>query len=341
YVEAARRATERAAALTHRLLAFARRQALDPKPADIDKLVLGMEELIHRTTGPGIVVELRMGRGTWTAQCDANQLENALLNLVINARDAMPEGGRLTISTEQLRLSEVGVAGEQDVAAGDFVAVAVGDTGIGMPPDVMEHAFEPFFTTKPTGQGTGLGLSQIYGFVRQLGGFVRLESAPGRGTIVRLLLPRSEPAREEEEQQADGGQPEAAESGETVLLVEDETMTRELAADGLRELGYRVLEAEDGGSALRLLDSGAHLDLLVTDVGLPGGLNGRQLAEVARRGRPSLGVLFVTGYAGDAFQDQLSPGMEVIAKPFRLDVLAARIRAMLGTAVSAPRALAH
>ena len=331
-MEAARQGVTRAAALTHRLLAFARRQALDPRPVEPDALIKGMEELIRRTAGPAIAVELRLGNGVWTVLCDPNQLENALLNLAINARDAMPDGGRLTLATKDLRLTRGDIAGQDGVAPGDYVEISVADTGTGMDEATRARAFEPFFTTKPIGHGTGLGLSQLYGFVRQSGGLVRLDSAPGRGTTVRLHLPRhhgreAAPHAEPDREEAVAG------GGGTVLLVEDEDSVRAVAAERLRELGYEVLEADDGPAALRLLRPGRRVDLLVTDVGLPGGMNGRQVADAARERRPDLPVLFVTGYAGTAFEGRLAPGMEVISKPFPLDALAVRVQALLEAAL--------
>ena len=346
-MDAARQGVVRAAGLTHRLLAFARRQALDPKPVVLDGLVRGLEELIRRTVGPGVAVELRhrppgggrsrgvmspegdRGGGAWPVLCDANQLENVLLNLAINARDAMPDGGTLTLATAEVRLSAADVAGQDGAAPGEYVEVAVCDTGTGMTPDVMARAFEPFFTTKPIGQGTGLGLSQLYGFVRQSGGFVRLDSAPGRGTTVRLYLPRHTGGAAAAAAEAPGQTEVRAASAGTVLLVEDEAAVRAVAAERLRELGYAVLEAGDGPTALRLLRMDARVDALVTDVGLPGGMNGRQVADAARERRPDLPVLFITGYAGAALDGRLAPGMEVIGKPFALDALAAKVRAML------------
>jgi len=331
FVDTARKTVERAAALTHRLLAFARRQPLQPRSVEPDELIAGMEELIRRTMGPGVTIELRMNDGVWTVLCDPNQLENVLLNLTINARDAMPDGGRLTIATNDVTLSEADVVGQEGARPGAYVEISVIDTGTGMDATTKARAFEPFFTTKPIGQGTGLGLSQLYGFVRQSGGIVRLDSAPGQGTTVRLYLPRHADADEPETKAAGSGQGAASQSGagETVLLVEDETNVRMVAAEALRDFGYRVLEAADGPAALQVLHSAVRVDLMVTDVGLPGGLNGRQVADAARERRPVLPVLFITGYAGHALEGQLAPGMEVIGKPFALDVLAARVRAML------------
>ena len=341
FVDAARQTVKRAAALTNRLLAFARRQTLQPCPVEPDGLIEGMADLIRRTTGSGIAVELSLKDGIWTVLCDPNQLENVLLNLAINARDAMPDGGRLTISTLDLSLSEADVAGHDEARPGDYVEISVADTGMGMDEATRARAFEPFFTTKPLGQGTGLGLSQLYGFVRQSDGIVRLDSTPGQGTVVRLYLPRHEPVQSPEDRPAPEAEPQEASAGETVLLVEDQDGVRAVVAEHLREFGYTVLEAADGAAALRLLRLGAHADVLVTDVGLPGGLNGRQVADAARERRPGLPVLFITGYADGALDGQLAPGMEVIGKPFALDALATRIQGMLEKApVKRPPALA-
>ena len=252
------------------------------------------------------------------------ELESALLNVCINARDAMPEGGQLTIGTEDIELSRRTSRGQEGAAPGDYVAISITDTGKGMPPDVMERAFDPFFTTKPLGQGTGLGLSQVYGFVRQSGGVVRLESAPGKGTTVHILLPQHAVATVAEGVGA-APAPHAAGPGRAVLLVEDEDIVRSIAAERLRELGYRVLEAADGPAALQLLDGGAQVDMLVTDVGLPNGMNGRQVAEAVRKRRPELPLLFITGYAGA----ELPPGSEVIDKPFDLNTLARKVQTSL------------
>jgi PAS domain S-box-containing protein len=321
YLDAAREAAARAAGLTRRLLAFARRQQLDPKPVDADGLVAGLAELIHRTVGPEVALELRLRGGVGSVVCDPNELESALLNLCINARDAMPGGGRLAIGTEPVQQSPADIP-NGEAKPGRYVAISVADTGMGMPPEVLERVFEPFFTTKPQGQGTGLGLSQVYGFVRQSGGMVRVESAPGQGTTVRLLLPLHDRAAAERELEAPP--PPVAGAGGTVLLVDDEEAARRPAADCLRELGLTVLEAQDGPAALRVL-AATRPDLLVSDVGLPGGMNGRQLAEAARDRRPGLPVLFITGYAGT----ELPPGIEVISKPFELDTLMRRVQALL------------
>jgi signal transduction histidine kinase/ActR/RegA family two-component response regulator len=335
YVDSARRTVDRASALTNRLLAFARRQALQPRPVDLDGLITGIGELVRGTVGPAITVELRLD-GLWPVLCDPNQLESALLNIAINARDAMPKGGRLTIGTRHVVFRQSDLAGDDGgywdgASPGDYVEIAVADTGSGMEDSTRERAFEPFFTTKPVGQGTGLGLSQLYGFVRQSSGFVRLDSQLGHGTTVRVCLPRHGNPAAEMVRRGNDIQPEQAAAPRIVLLVEDEADVRATAAELLGELGHQVLEAVDGPSALRLLTRTAHVDLLVTDVGLPNGLNGLQVADAAREHWPDLPVLFITGYVDDALNAELAPGMQVIGKPFRLDVLAARIAAMLRT----------
>jgi CheY-like chemotaxis protein len=302
---------------------------------DLDGLITGIGELVRGTVGPAITVELRLD-GLWPVLCDPNQLESALLNIAINARDAMPKGGRLTISTRHVVFRQSDLAGDDGgywdgASPGDYVEIAVADTGSGMEDSTRERAFEPFFTTKPVGQGTGLGLSQLYGFVRQSSGFVRLDSQLGHGTTVRVCLPRHGNAAAEMVRRKNDVQPAQAAAPRIVLLVEDEADVRATAAELLGELGHQVLEAEDGPSALRLLTRPAHLDLLVTDVGLPNGLNGLQVADATREHWPGLPVLFITGYVDDALNGQLAPGMQVIGKPFRLDELAARIAAMLRT----------
>ena len=332
YLIAAQGASKRAAALTHRLLAFSRRQTLDPKPTDVHKLVLGMADLIRRTVGPEITVETVDMVGLWPALVDPPQLENALLNLCINARDAMPDGGRITIETAN-RWMDQRTARERDVDPGQYLSLCVSDTGTGMPADVVARAFDPFFTTKPLGQGTGLGLSMIYGFVRQSGGQVRIYSEIGQGTMVCIYLPRH--YGESSDAAQEGGRNDEAEpravQGETVLVVDDEPTVRMLVADVLGDLGYGALEAEDGASGLKILQSRARVDLLITDVGLPGGMNGRQVADAARVLRPGLKVLFITGYAENAVvgNGHLDPGMAVLTKPFAMDDLAAKIRALI------------
>ena len=331
YLIAAQGASKRAAALTHRLLAFSRRQTLDPKPTNVHKLVLGMTDLIRRTVGPEITVETVDMVGLWPALVDPPQLENALLNLCINARDAMPDGGRITIETAN-RWMDDRAARERGVEPGQYMSLCVSDTGTGMPPDVVARAFDPFFTTKPLGQGTGLGLSMIYGFVRQSGGQVRIYSEVGQGTMVCVYLPRHYGEGSEATVGADHNDeaPRAVE-GETVLVVDDEPTVRMLVTDVLGDLGYSSLEAEDGASGLKILQSRTRVDLLVTDVGLPNGMNGRQVADAARVLRPDLKVLFITGYAENAVvgNGHLDPGMAVMTKPFAMDDLAAKIRALI------------
>ncbi len=310
YVERAEKSAKRAATLTHRLLAFGRQQTLAPEPVDFDRIASGMEDMVRRSVGPGIQIELKLANRGGLAMCDPSQLESALLNLCVNARDAMPDGGWLVITTEELVLSETDVPSHEDVSPGRYVAIAVTDTGTGMTPEVAAHVFEPFFTTKPLGQGTGLGLSQIYGFVRQSGGVVQIETAPGKGTTVRLCLPFHELDPE-------NGTDALAHNGRTVLLVEDQQDVREMTAEQLREVGYRVLEAENGAAALRLVQAGTRLDLLVSDIGLPGGMNGRQVAETARERYPGLPVILITGYALGL---EIS-GMDVVRKPFDPEAL--------------------
>ncbi|MFT8246232.1 PAS domain S-box protein [Roseomonas sp. BN140053] len=332
YVSAAQGAARRAAALTHRLLAFSRRQTLDPRPTDANRLVRGMEELIRRTVGPAIDTEVAGAEALWPVLVDPPQLENALLNLCINARDAMPDGGQLRIETANTWLDER-AARERDLPPGAFITLSVSDTGAGMTPEVAARAFDPFFTTKPLGQGTGLGLSMIYGFVRQSGGQVRIYSAPGEGTTVRLYLPRHlGEAAAAEAAPAPAGTLRAR-AGQTVLVVDDEATVRMLVAEVLEELGYAATEAADGAAGLRLLQSEARVDLLVTDVGLPGGMNGRQLADAARAIRPGLRVLFITGYAENAVvgNGQLEAGMQVLTKPFAMEALASRIKELIDT----------
>ncbi len=333
YIAAAQGASKRAAALTHRLLAFSRRQTLEPKAADINRLIAGMEELIRRTVGPAIAVEVVAAGGLWTTLVDPNQLENALLNLCINARDAMPDGGRLTIETGNRWLDPPGGA-ERELPPGQYVSLNVSDTGTGMSASVIERAFDPFFTTKPIGQGTGLGLSMIYGFARQSGGQVRIYSEPGQGATVCLYLPRHLGDALAGEGAAEPASTPRAEQGETVLIVDDEPTVRMLVGEVLQDFGYTALEAADGASGLRVLRSDVRIDLLITDVGLPGGINGRQVADAGRVLRPRLKVLFITGYAENAVigHGHLEPGMHVLTKPFMMDALAKRIRDLIAQA---------
>jgi CheY-like chemotaxis protein len=330
YINAAQGAAKRAAALTHRLLAFSRRQTLDPRPTSVNGLIAGMEELVRRTVGPAVTIEVVGAVGLWTALVDPNQLENALLNLCINARDAMPEGGRITIETANKWL-DVRAARERDLEPGQFLSLCVTDTGTGMTPEVIARAFDPFFTTKPLGEGTGLGLSMIYGFARQSGGQVRIYSEVGQGTTVCLYLPRHYGEAEARDGEADLAHAPRAEQGQTVLIVDDEPTVRMLVTEVLEDLGYTAIEAADGAAGLKVLESDVRLDLLVTDVGLPGGMNGRQMADAGRVVRPSLKVLFITGYAENAVlgNGYLEPGMQVLTKPFVMEALAGRIKELI------------
>ncbi|PDT89147.1 hybrid sensor histidine kinase/response regulator [Bradyrhizobium sp. Y36] len=330
YVTAAQGAAKRAAALTHRLLAFSRRQTLDPKPTDVNRLVMGMEELVRRTVGPEIALEVVTSGGMWATLIDASQLENALLNLCINARDAMPEGGRLTIETANRWLDEHAAA-ELDLSPGQYVSLCVTDTGAGMTPEVIARAFDPFFTTKPIGQGTGLGLSMVYGFVRQSGGQLRIYSEVGQGTTMCLYLPRHYGKEADKPSLPATRNAVRSEASHTILIVDDEPSIRMLLTDALEEIGFNVTEAHDGPTGLNILQSDPRIDLLVTDVGLPGGMNGRQLADAARTTRPALKVLFITGYAENAIigNGQLAPGMQVLTKPFVVEALAARVLEMI------------
>jgi PAS domain S-box-containing protein len=332
FMDAASTSASRAAALTHRLLAFARRQPLDPRAVDVNRLILDMGDLFRRSVGEQIAVEFVLGSDLWPAITDANQLENALLNLVINSRDAMPDGGRVVIETACVALRASDATAQSEVEAGDYSAIYVTDTGSGMSPETLARVYDPFFTTKPIGQGTGLGLSMVYGFAKQSRGHIRIESEVGVGTTVRLYLPRDHRAAVERAILAPHHEtPQGA--GETVLLVEDDMSVRMLLADLLSELGYASIEAPDAETALPVLASNKRLDLLITDIGLPG-LGGRQLADLAREHRPGLKVLFVTGYAEHAAKraDFIAPGMEMVTKPFSLDAVAKTIRDMISRA---------
>lgn len=330
YSVAAQGAAKRAAALTHRLLAFSRRQTLDPKPTAINRLVEGMLELVRRTAGPEVETSFLPGANLWTTLVDPNQLDNALLNLCINARDAMPGGGKLTIDTRNITLDRR-AAQPHDLQPGAYVLLCVADNGTGMAPEVMAKAFDPFYTTKPLGVGTGLGLSMIYGFARQSGGAVHIESTVDQGTTVCIYLPRHLSEADFDEAGPALTEVPRAEVGETVLVVDDEPSVRMLVVDVLEELGYLAVEAADGASGLKVLQGDARIDLLVSDVGLPGGMNGRQMADAARVGRPDLKVLFITGYAENAVvgPGSLDPGMHVMTKPFAIQNLATRIRSLI------------
>ncbi len=338
YLDAAGGAAERAASLTHRLLAFSRRQTLDPKPVAAELLVDGMEDLIRRTAGPAVALQIVRHPGLWTIFCDPGQLEAALVNLANNARDAMPDGGRLVIETSNAVLDDAETEGE--IPPGDYVAISVADTGAGMSAEVAARAFDPFFTTKPIGQGTGLGLSMIYGFARQSGGDARIVTLPGYGARVTIYLPRYRDPRGE----AGGGDAGSSRPGRTVLLVEDEPMVRMLLGEALAEVGCDTIEAADGVGGLRVMQD-KPVDLLITDIGLPGGINGRQLAEAARTLRPGLKVLLITGggespfpRAAPVFGESLVAGegpgdvwTQVIEKPFTMESLMQRVRSMIRT----------
>ncbi|WP_159997574.1 hybrid sensor histidine kinase/response regulator [Roseomonas sp. 18066] len=330
FIATAQQSADRAAALTHRLLAFSRRQTLDPKPTDIAALVDGMSDLITRTVGPAIAIEASGATDLWATLVDPNQLENALLNLCINARDAMPDGGRISIRSENATL-DAAAAAALDMPPGQYAVLSVADTGTGMTEEVIGRAFDPFFTTKPIGQGTGLGLSMIYGFVRQSGGQVRIQSALGQGTTLRLYLPRHAVAMAPAAAGLSAASTPRAQPGETVLVVDDEPNVRMLVTEVLQDLGYDAIEAVDGRTGLEVLRSSARIDLLVSDVGLPGGMNGRQLADAGQALRPGLKVLFITGYAESTVMGDghLGGGMSVVTKPFSLDVLATRIRGLI------------
>jgi PAS domain S-box-containing protein len=325
YLDVAIESAKRAASLTSRLLAFGRRQSLDIKSINVHATLDSMWDLLRRTMGENIRIKLDLGAANAAARTDSNQLESALLNLAINARDAMPDGGDLTISTERVEVGE----DDEELAPGEYVVLSVKDSGVGMTPDVAAKAFDPFFTTKPIGIGTGLGLSMVFGFVNQTGGRVRLETKPNHGTAIKLYLPGADVAERVESKPVPETTPAPA-SGKTVLVVEDEALVRMLIVDVLGDLGYNVIEARDANEAMPALTSKQHIDLLLTDVGLPG-LNGRQLAEVARQHRPDLRVLFLTGYAEHAMQrsDFLGAGMEMMTKPFEVEQLGAKVSSIV------------
>jgi PAS domain S-box-containing protein len=329
-IAAALRGASRAAMLTNRLLAFSRRQPLMPEVLSANKLVAGMSELMRRTLGEAVQIEAVLAGGLWPTLADSNQLENALINLAINARDAMPEGGKLTIETANAHLDEAYARRHDEVRPGQYVGIFVSDTGIGMDAETVAHAFEPFFTTKEIGQGTGLGLSQVYGFIKQSGGHVKIYSEVSEGTTVKLYLPRYRGLEHVADERLQTHElPEGR--SELVLVVEDDPDVRDYTVEMVGDLGYSVLSAPDGASALRLLDSHREVSLLFTDVGLPGGMNGRQLAEQALRRQPRLKVLYTTGYARNAIihQGRLDPDVEVVFKPFTYSDLATKIRRVL------------
>ena len=328
----AQQGAQRAATLTARLLAFSRRQPLDPKPIDANRLVAGIADLLQRTLGETVALETVSAAGLWKAQADPSELENALLNLAVNARDAMPTGGKLTIESGNAALDEAYVDSlPEPVPAGQYVLIAVSDTGSGMDAETVSRIFEPFFTTKEAGKGTGLGLSQVYGFVRQSNGHIRVYSELGEGTTVKIYLPRylgeekiASPGSRQEAGEVDGGQ-------ETILLVEDHDDLRAYSSGVLRELGYNVLEAGNGRAALDVLQSHDRVDLLFTDVILPDGMHGRALAEEAKRRRPGMKVLYTTGYSRNAIvrNGRLDAGVNLLPKPFTYASLAAKVRRLL------------
>lgn len=334
-LENAKHGARRAAVLTERLLAFARRKPLEPKVFDPNALVAGMSDLLQRTLGETISVQTALTGDTWSVDVDPTEFEAAILNLAVNARDAMPSGGNLTIETFNVELDSAYAAANVEATSGPHVLISVADTGSGMAPDILNRVFEPFFTTKAGGQGTGLGLSQVYGFVVQSGGHVKLYSQPGMGTTVRIYLPKARQARSGEWQQGatqtNATQAPRSRPGETVLVVEDDDGVRSYAVGSLYELGYSVLEANDAASALEIIKSGSRIDLLFTDLGLPGGIDGRALTERARTLRAALRVLIATAYAGPALihDGRLDPDVELLNKPFSFMELAARVRRIL------------
>ena len=326
----AMRGAQRAASLTSRLLAFSRRQPLDPKPLDVNKFLSGSAEFLQRSLGELIDVEMVGAAGLWQIEVDANQLETALVNVAINARDAMPNGGRLTIEAANTYLDAAYCQPNPELSPGQFVVICITDTGEGMDSDVLSHAFEPFFTTKEVGHGTGLGLSQVYGFVKQSGGHVKIYSEVGQGTTVKLYFPRFAGELAEEENEA----PEIlaqGEQGETILLVEDDKDVRSYLSDALRGLHYRVLSAANAAIALKLLaEDQLRIDILLTDIVMPG-MNGRELGEKATKLRPRLKVLYMTGYSRNAVvhHGRLDQGVDLLQKPISTQVLASRLRDML------------
>lgn len=343
-VRMATHGAERAAILTARLLAFARRQPLDPKPLDAGRLVTNLADLLQRTLGETVHLETVSGAGLWRTLADPSELENAIVNLAVNARDAMPGGGRLTIETSNASLDEPYVAAlAEPVEPGQYVLIAVSDTGTGMSPETLAQVFEPFFTTKETGKGTGLGLSQVYGFVRQSHGHIRIYSEVGEGTTVKIYLPRL--LAEADVIEEGGKRPASPVHGgrERILVVEDHDDLRSYSAGVLRELGYDVLEANSGRYAIEVLQAAQDVDLLFTDVVLPDGMDGRRLADEIQRRRPGVKVLFTTGYTRNAIvhHGRLDPGVQLISKPFSFDDLAKKVREVLDAPPSDARSEAR
>jgi PAS domain S-box-containing protein len=333
-IDAAMDGARRAAALTHRLLAFARRQPLEPKPIEPNRLVAGMSDMISRVLGEHIALEFVNAAGVWRVQVDVNQLENSILNLAVNARDAMQDGGHLTIETQNVHLDDAYVATRPDVLPGQYVMIAVTDTGSGMTEEVKAKVFEPFFTTKPQGQGTGLGLAQVYGFIRQSNGHVAIYSEPGQGTSVKLYLPRLRGAAPAEAAAAEPEPARPARTGETILVVEDEENVRNFSVEVLQEAGYRVLAAENASGAQKILDSAGRIDMLFTDVVLTGGMNGRALADQVAALRPGISILFTTGYTRNAIihHGRLDEGIDFLGKPFTASALTQMVRRLLDRA---------
>ncbi|KKY52510.1 histidine kinase [Pseudomonas amygdali pv. tabaci str. ATCC 11528] len=331
YVSVAQGAVRRAASLTHRLLAFSRRQNLSPRVTNVNVLIQDMEELIARTVGPEIDIKVVAHDDLWPALIDHAQLESSLLNLCLNARDAMPSGGRIVIETANASIEEC-TDPDHGIPAGEHLSIRVTDTGMGMSPDIVAKAFEPFFTTKPIGAGTGLGLSMVYGFVRQSGGQIRVESVEGQGTSVVMHLPRHIAENAPRAAEPEITEEPAQHTGETVLIVDDEPSVRMLVAEVITGLGYNCLEAGDAQSGLQILQSDTRIDLLISDIGLPGGMNGREMADAAGDCRPGLPTLFITGYAKTSVLDDchLRPCTQVLTKPFGLDALAGRVTGLIG-----------
>ncbi|WP_117139654.1 hybrid sensor histidine kinase/response regulator [Pseudomonas amygdali] len=331
YVSVAQGAVRRAASLTHRLLAFSRRQNLSPRVTNVNVLIQDMEELIARTVGPEIDIKVVAHDDLWPALIDHAQLESSLLNLCLNARDAMPSGGRIVIETANASIEEC-TDPDHGIPAGEHLSIRVTDTGMGMSPDTVAKAFEPFFTTKPIGAGTGLGLSMVYGFVRQSGGQIRVESVEGQGTSVVMHLPRHIAENAPRAADPEITEEPAQHTGETVLIVDDEPSVRMLVAEVITGLGYNCLEAGDAQSGLQILQSDTRIDLLISDIGLPGGMNGREMADAAGDCRPGLPTLFITGYAKTSVLDDchLRPCTQVLTKPFGLDALAGRVTGLIG-----------
>lgn len=338
YVDISQTATKRAAALTHRLLAFSRQQTLEPKVVSVNQLIGGFEDLVRRTIGPQIVLEVAAGVSVWPVHADPGQLENALLNLCINARDAMPDGGRLVVETANVTVDELTESADH-FPPGQYVSICVRDSGTGMSPDTIAHAFDPFFTTKPLGLGTGLGLSMVYGFAKQSGGQAHIASSVGEGTSVSIFLPRYVG---DDVLTLDRAAPKASLSnvgaGETILVVDDEEAVRMLMIEMLQDMGYRVIHTGDGAHAIDLLRENRSIALLVTDVGLPGGMNGRQVADAARTILPKLQVLFVTGYAETAVlsHGNLPQGMQILTKPFEFEAFGQRVQELTGSKARRP-----